>query len=233
MVHANFLESLYYGGDVAAAATATSALGQSPAPSYAYGASLGASAYPPPPPPSADDTHCFVETHDAWRGAEVLTILAILAFVAGAIPQYIKLIVLATDKGNSLTALALLNVSAVTATLNIFILHYEQIKQCVRGDMGFDDCNTSLLTFYYTATWTILWFPVYTLAARYCSDEETEEVCGATRTRRQNARIGFWAHVIPCVGLAAPVVGMVLRGNCYEYEVRSSHTGSHTTALAW
>jgi len=99
MVHANFLESLYYGGDVAAAATATSALGQSPAPSYAYGASLGASAYPPPPPPSADDTHCFVETHDAWRGAEVLTILAILAIVAGAIPQYIKLIVSPRTRG--------------------------------------------------------------------------------------------------------------------------------------
>ena len=46
MVHANFLESLYYGGDVAAAATATSALGQSPAPSYAYGASLGGERVP-------------------------------------------------------------------------------------------------------------------------------------------------------------------------------------------
>jgi hypothetical protein len=32
----------------------------------------------------------------------------------------------------------------------------------------------SLLTFYYTLVYTLLWFPLYPLAAHFCSDGKTE-----------------------------------------------------------
>ena len=57
--------------------------------------------------------------------------------------------------------------SNLTATLNIFILHFEQIKQCVKQnapEYSFDACQASLLTFY-TLVYTLLWFPLYPLAA--------------------------------------------------------------------
>ena len=121
----------------------------------------------------------------------------------------------------------------MTATLNIFILHYEQIKQCVRGDMGFDDCNTSLLTFYYTATWDDPVVPRVHARGEVLLGRGDRGGLRRDADAEAEREDRVLAHVIPCVGHAAPVVGMVLRGNCYEYEVRSSHTGSHTTASAW
>ena len=56
----------------------------------------------------------------------------IFGVVLGAVPQYLKLILLASSEGISLVSLALMNVSNLTATLNIFILHFEQIKQCIK-----------------------------------------------------------------------------------------------------
>ena len=35
----------------------------------------------------------------------------------------------------------------------------------------------SLLTFYYTLIYTLLWFPLYPLAAHFCSDAKSE-ACG-------------------------------------------------------
>ena len=73
--------------------------------------------------------------------------------------------------GLALVSLALMNVSNLTATLNIFILHFEQIKMCIKQSVpeySFDACQASLLTFYYTLVYTLLWFPLYPLAAHFC-----------------------------------------------------------------
>ena len=59
----------------------------------------------------------------------------IAGVILGAVPQYLKLILLADAEG-SMSSLALMNVSNLTATLNIFILHFEQIKQCVGAPPG-------------------------------------------------------------------------------------------------
>ena len=108
-------------------------------------------------------------SQEASHGAEAIMFIFIAGVVLGAVPQYLKLILLANSEGISLTSLALMNVSNVTATLNIFILHFEQIKQCVRQADGFtfDSCQASLLTFYYTLVYTLLWFPLYPLAAHF------------------------------------------------------------------
>ena len=95
----------------------------------------------------------------------------IFGVVLGAVPQYLKLILLASSEGISLVSLALMNVSNLTATLNIFILHFEQIKMCIKQSVpeySFDACQASLLTFYYTLVYTLLWFPLYPLAAHFC-----------------------------------------------------------------
>jgi len=145
----------------------------------------------------------------------------IFGVVLGAVPQYLKLILLASSEGISLVSLALMNVSNLTATLNIFILHFEQIKQCVRQtspEYSFDACQASLLTFYYTLVYTLLWFPLYPLAAHFCSHRKSE-VCGVVQTQRQHAWQGLLAHLVPCAILAAPVLKMAASsGACHEYE---------------
>ena len=143
----------------------------------------------------------------------------IAGVVLGAVPQYLKLILLANSEGISLTSLALMNVSNVTATLNIFILHFEQIKQCVRQADGFtfDSCQASLLTFYYTLVYTLLWFPLYPLAAHFCAEKKVEH-CGVVASGRAHANRGLVAHLVPCLILAAPVVRMVLNGGCFGFE---------------
>ena len=145
----------------------------------------------------------------------------IFGVVLGAVPQYLKLILLASSEGISLVSLALMNVSNLTATLNIFILHFEQIKQCVKQnapEYSFDACQASLLTFYYTLVYTLLWFPLYPLAAHFCSNRKSE-VCGVVQTQRQHAWHGLLAHVVPCAILAAPVLKMAASsGACHEYE---------------
>lgn len=145
----------------------------------------------------------------------------IFGVVLGAVPQYLKLILLASSEGISLVSLALMNVSNLTATLNIFILHFEQIKQCVKQNApkySFDACQASLLTFYYTLVYTLLWFPLYPLAAHFCSNRKSE-VCGVVQTQRQHAWQGLLAHLVPCAILAAPVLKMAASsGACHEYE---------------
>ena len=145
----------------------------------------------------------------------------IFGVVLGAVPQYLKLILLASSEGISLVSLALMNVSNLTATLNIFILHFEQIKQCVKQnapEYSFDACQASLLTFYYTLVYTLLWFPLYPLAAHFCSNRKSE-VCGVVQTQRQHAWQGLLAHLVPCAILAAPVLKMAASsGACHEYE---------------
>ena len=143
----------------------------------------------------------------------------IAGVVLGAVPQYLKLILLANSEGISLTSLALMNVSNVTATLNIFILHFEQIKQCVRQADGFtfDSCQASLLTFYYTLVYTLLWFPLYPLAAHFCAEKKVEH-CGVVASGRAHANRGLVAHLVPCLILAAPVVRMVFNGGCFGFE---------------
>ena len=130
----------------------------------------------------------------------------IFGVVLGAVPQYLKLILLASSEGISLVSLALMNVSNLTATLNIFILHFEQIKQCVKQnapEYSFDACQASLLTFYYTLVYTLLWFPLYPLAAHYCSHRKSE-VCGVVQTQRQHAWQGLLAHLVPCATWRRP-----------------------------
>lgn len=145
----------------------------------------------------------------------------IFGVVLGAVPQYLKLILLASSEGISLVSLALMNVSNLTATLNIFILHFEQIKQCVwqtAPEYSFDACQASLLTFYYTLVYTLLWFPLYPLAAHFCSNRKSE-VCGVVQSQRQHAWQGLLAHLVPCAILAAPVLKMAASsGACHEYE---------------
>ena len=145
----------------------------------------------------------------------------IFGVVLGAVPQYLKLILLASSEGISLVSLALMNVSNLTATLNIFILHFEQIKQCVKQlapEYSFDACQASLLTFYYTLVYTLLWFPLYPLAAHFCSNRKSE-VCGVVQSQRQHAWQGLLAHLVPCAILAAPVLKMAASsGACHEYE---------------
>lgn len=152
--------------------------------------------------------------------------------VLGAVPQYLKLILLASADGISLTSLALMNVSNVTATLNIFILHFEQIKRCVQVQPGFtfNSCQASLLTFYYTLVYTLLWFPLYPLAAHFCSDEKSEQ-CGMMRSGKQHAQMGLIAHLTPCVILAAPVVRMVLGGACFDFENYAMFLGAVNAIL--
>jgi hypothetical protein len=144
----------------------------------------------------------------------------IAGVVLGAVPQYLKLILLANSEGISLSSLALMNVSNVTATLNIFILHFEQIKSCVLQEEGFtfDSCQASLLTFYYTLVYTLLWFPLYPLAAHFCSEKKVEH-CGYVASGRAHANRGLVAHLVPCMILAAPVVRMVVNGpGCLGFE---------------
>ena len=145
----------------------------------------------------------------------------IAGVVLGALPQYLKLILLATADGISLPSLALMNVSNMTATLNIFILHFQQIKSCVQNKTSegftFESCQASLLTFYYTIVYTLLWFPLYPLAVHFCSDEKSE-VCGMMRTGKQHGQTGLIAHVIPCVLFSIPVLLMVVGGTCFDYE---------------
>ena len=143
----------------------------------------------------------------------------ITGVVLGAVPQYLKLIILANSDGISLTSLALMNVSNFCATLNIFILHFEQIKKCVKNEDGFnyDSCQASLLTFYYTLIYTVLWLPLYPLAAHFCSDEKIE-MCGHVNSVRRHAFFGMFAHGLPCIVLLAPVARMAIGGTCYEFE---------------
>jgi uncharacterized protein with PQ loop repeat len=158
-------------------------------------------------------------SQEASHGAEAIMFIFIAGVVLGAVPQYLKLILLANSEGISLTSLALMNVSNVTATLNIFILHFEQIKQCVRQADGFtfDSCQASLLTFYYTLVYTLLWFPLYPLAAHFCAEKKVEH-CGVVASGRAHANRGLVAHLVPCLILAAPVVRMVLNGGCFGFE---------------
>ena len=155
----------------------------------------------------------------ASKGAEAVMFIFIAGVVLGAVPQYLKLILLANSEGISLSSLALMNVSNVCATLNIFILHFEQIRQCVRRGDGFtfDSCQASLLTFYYTLVYTLLWFPLYPLAAHFCSDKKSE-ACGYVASGKTHAHHGLVAHIVPCVVLSAPVLRMVFGGSCFGFE---------------
>jgi hypothetical protein len=103
------------------------------------------------------------------------------------------------------------------------------------------------LTFYYTLDYTLLWFPLYPLAAHFCRlvyfylhfrifplygqsnrltscfcfvySNRKSEACGVVQSQRQHAWQGLVAHLIPCVILAAPVLKMALSSSaCYEYE---------------
>ena len=145
----------------------------------------------------------------------------IFGVVLGAVPQYLKLILLASSEGISLVSLALMNVSNLTATLNIFILHFEQIKQCVKQnapEYSFDACQASLLTFYYTLVYTLLWFPL-PAGRTLLFQSRKSEVCGVVQTQRQHAWQGLLAHLVPCAILAAPVLKMAASsGACHEYE---------------
>jgi len=143
----------------------------------------------------------------------------ISAVVIGAIPQYVKLVVLGNADGLSMSSLALLNVSCWSATLNVFILHFDQIKYCIRQEAEYtiERCEASMLTLYYTLVYTLLWFPLYPLAASYCSDRK-KMFMGRLMTEKKIAWMGWVAHGIPCLALAAPVVRMVIWHGCPEFE---------------
>ena len=143
----------------------------------------------------------------------------ISAVVVGAIPQYVKLVVLGNADGLSMSSLALLNLSCWSASLNVFILHFDQIKFCIRQEVEYtiERCEASMLTLYYTLVYTLLWFPLYPLAASYCSDRK-KMFMGRLMTEKNIAWMGWFAHGIPCLALAAPVVRMVVWHGCTEFE---------------
>jgi len=122
------------------------------------------------------DTSCFVNAYHSSDAAAAVMYVFISGCVLGAVPQYLKVVVLGTSEGLSLSSLALMNVSNVCATMNVFILHYEQIRRCVAGAAGYEyeRCQASLLTLYYTLIYTLLWIPLYPLAAYFASDRKTE-----------------------------------------------------------
>lgn len=144
----------------------------------------------------------------------------ISAVVVGAIPQYVKLVVLGNADGLSMSSLALLNLSCWSASLNVFILHFDQIKFCIRQEVEYtiERCEASMLTLYYTLVYTLLWFPLYPLAASYCSDRRKKIFMGRLMTEKNIAWMGWFAHGIPCLALAAPVVRMVVWHGCTEFE---------------
>lgn len=181
---------------------------------------------PPPLPVDRTNPHppsllIRSKSQQASHGAEAIMFIFIAGVVLGAVPQYLKLILLANSEGISLSSLALMNVSNVTATLNIFILHFEQIKRCVTQEAGYtaDICQASLLTFEYTLVYTLLWFPLYPLAAHFCSAKKVQH-CGYVASGRQHANRGLLAHLVPCLILAAPVVRMVVnaKDGCAGFE---------------
>ena len=149
----------------------------------------------------------------------------IAGVVLGAVPQYLKLILLANSEGISLSSLALMNVSNVCATLNIFILHFEQIRQCVRRGDGFtfDSCQASLLTFYYTLVYTLLWFrctpsPRTFAATKSPRRADTSPVGKPTRTTA-SSRTSYRASSSPrrcCAWCSAGRVSGLRNSPCYS-----------------
>ena len=140
--------------------------------------------------------------------------------VLGAVPQYVKVVALRSSEGLSLTSLALMNVSNVCATMNVFVLHYEQIKRCASGmdgNAGAGTVEASLVTLYYTLAYTLLWVPLYPIAAYYTSTAKVEYF-GRVMTKRRAAWIGMVMRAVPCLLLAAPVGRMLLGSTCYEFE---------------
>lgn len=165
------------------------------------------------------DTSCFLTPYRESEAATAMMTVFVLGCVLGAVPQYLKLFALRNAVGLSLTSLALMNVSNMCATMNVFVLHYEQIRRCARGATGYEPerCRTSLLTVYYTAIYTMLWLPLFPLAAHYTSEEKIDH-CGRVMTRRKWAWYGFTAHCFPIALLAAPVVRMLFGKTCYDLE---------------
>jgi len=165
------------------------------------------------------DTMCFLEAFDRSASASAVMFVFIAGCVLGAIPQYLKLIILRDAEGLSLVSLALMNMSNVCATLNVFILHFEQIRRCVDGAEGYEyeRCQSSLLTLYYTVIYTLLWMPLYPLAAYYCSDKKAVYF-GRVMSERKAAWWGLLAHAVPCLAIALPLSKMFFGSSCYEFE---------------
>ena len=165
------------------------------------------------------DTSCFLTASRASDTATAVMFVFLSGCVLGAVPQYVKVVALRSSEGLSLTSLALMNVSNVCATMNVFVLHYEQIKRCANGmdGYGYGDCQASLVTLYYTLAYTLLWVPLYPLAAYYTSAAKVEYF-GRVMTKRRAAWIGMVMHAVPCLLLAAPIVRMLLGSTCYEFE---------------
>lgn len=165
------------------------------------------------------DTSCFLTAARASDAATAVMFVFLSGCVLGAVPQYVKVVALRSSEGLSLTSLALMNVSNVCATMNVFVLHYEQIKRCASGmdGYGYGDCQASLVTLYYTLAYTLLWVPLYPIAAYYTSTAKVEYF-GRVMTKRRAAWIGMVMHAVPCLLLAAPVGRMLLGSTCYEFE---------------
>jgi hypothetical protein len=172
------------------------------------------------------DTSCFFDAMEGSSTATAVMFVFITGCVLGAIPQYLKLFILGTSEGLSLTSLALMNMSNVCATLNVFILHFEQIRRCATGAEGYENerCQSSLLTLYYTVIYTLLWMPLYPLAAHYCKDKKAVYF-GWVMTERRAAWYGLAAHAVPCVLVALPVVRMLFGSSCYEFETYAVYLG--------
>ena len=169
------------------------------------------------------NSQCFIKpisSEEIGVGSMWVMFIFISAVVVGAIPQYLKLCVLGSADGLSLQSLALLNISCVAASLNVFILHFDQIKFCVKqktNEYTMERCEASMLTLYYTLVYTLLWFPLYPLAASYCSDRK-KMFMGRLMSEKHIAWTGWFAHGIPCLALCAPVIRMVVWYGCLEFE---------------
>mmetsp|Transcript_4679 Transcript_4679/g.10060 ORF Transcript_4679/g.10060 Transcript_4679/m.10060 type:complete len:422 (-) Transcript_4679:69-1334(-) len=172
------------------------------------------------------DSSCFFDALEGSSTATAVMFVFITGCVLGAIPQYLKLIILGTSEGLSLTSLALMNMSNVCATLNVFILHFEQIRRCASGREGYEyeRCQSSLLTLYYTVIYTLLWMPLYPLAAHFCKDKKAVYF-GRVMTERRAAWYGLIAHAVPCVCVALPVVRMLFGSSCFEFETYAVYLG--------
>jgi hypothetical protein len=74
-----------------------------------------------------------------------------------------------------------------------------------------------LLTLYYTMIYTLLWLPMYALAAHFSSERKVEYF-GRVMTQKRAAWYGMAFHLIPCLVLLAPAVRMLFGSTCYDFE---------------
>ena len=83
----------------------------------------------------------------------------ISAVVAGAIPQYVKLVAF-RERGRFVHVKFSTEFIVLERVVERVYLHFDQIKFCIRQEVEYtiERCEASMLTLYYTLVYTLLWF---------------------------------------------------------------------------